>query len=250
MTSPADNKLIVALDVDNKMKALELVNALSHVAGMFKIGSQLFTAAGPEIVREIVASGRRIFLDLKFHDIPATVAAAGIEATRMGVSIFNIHASGGREMMLRTADAVSQCASREGLGRPSVIAVTLLTSSDAIELNQVGIAAAPADHTSRLAQLAADSGMDGVVASPQDIEMLRSVVSAPDFLIVSPGVRPLGNEQHDQKRTMTPAQAIAAGADYIVVGRPIVGAADPVAAAAGILREITQAANTATQSSD
>jgi len=244
MTSPEVNKLIVALDVDNKTKALELVNSLSHVAGMFKVGSQLFTAVGPEIVREIVASGGRIFLDLKFHDIPATVAAAGIEATRMGVSIFNIHASGGREMMLRTADAVSQCASREGLTRPSVIGVTLLTSSDAVELNQVGITAAPADHTSRLARLAADSGMDGVVASPPDIEMLRSAVAAPDFLIVAPGVRPAGSEHHDQKRTMTPAQAIAAGADYIVVGRPILTAADPVAAAAGILGEISNVAKT------
>jgi orotidine-5'-phosphate decarboxylase len=244
MTPSARDKLIVALDVDTRAKALELAEALSDLAGMFKIGSQLFTAVGPEIVREIIAGGGRVFLDLKFHDIPATVASAGIEATRMGVSIFNVHASGGSEMMLRTADAVNQCAAREGLSRPRVIAVTLLTSSDAIELSQVGIPAAPADQTKRLARLAADSGMDGVVASPQDIALVRSAVTGPDFLIVTPGVRPVDNQPHDQKRTMTPAQAIAAGADYIVVGRPILAAPDPVAAAADMLREITQAAKT------
>lgn len=250
MTSASPNKLIIALDVDTKSKALELANALRDIAGMFKIGSQLFTASGPDIVREIVAKGTGVFLDLKFHDIPATVAAAGIEAMRLGVSIFNIHASGGGEMMRRTADAVSECATREGLRRPSVIGVTLLTSSAVTELSQIGISVSPEHQAERLARLAADSGMDGVVASPQDITMIRDSVSKPNFLIVTPGVRPAGSNQHDQKRTMTPAEAIAAGADYIVVGRPILAASDPVEAAANILREISQEARTSAQSSE
>lgn len=250
MTPKPSNKLIIALDVDTKSKALELADALRDVAGMFKIGSQLFTASGPDIVREIVAKGARVFLDLKFHDIPATVAAAGIEATRMGVSIFNVHANGGGEMMLRTAEAVSECASRAGLSRPNVIAVTVLTSSAVAELNQIGITVSPEKQAERLARLAADSGMDGVVASPQDITMLRAAVAKPDFLIVTPGVRPVGGDQHDQKRIMTPAEAIAAGADYIVVGRPILAAPDPVAAAANILQEISQDPRTSAQSAE
>lgn len=250
MTTTPRNKLIVALDVDTRAQALELVDALRDAAGMFKIGSQLFTAVGPEIVREIITKGARIFLDLKFHDIPATVAAAGIEATRLGVSIFNIHASGGSEMMLRVAGAVTGCAAREGLVRPEVIAVTVLTSSDAVELNQIGIDGSPEDRTVRLAQLAAASGMDGVVASPQDIRTLRQTITKPDFIIVTPGVRPAGAEQYDQKRIMTPAQAIEAGADYIVVGRPILAAADPVAVAENIIREISVGAKGLAQSSE
>jgi orotidine-5'-phosphate decarboxylase len=240
----ARDKLIIALDVDTKAKALELANALRDVAGMFKIGSQLFTAAGPEIVRDVIKRGAKIFLDLKFHDIPATVSAAGVEATRLGVSIFNIHASGGGEMMQRTSDAVSECAGREGFPRPSVIAVTLLTSSDAIELNQVGIASTPDDQTVRLARLAGDNGMDGVVASPQDISRVRHAVTRSDFLIVTPGVRPAGVDTNDQKRIMSPGEAIRAGADYLVVGRPILTAADPVAAAENIIREISEAIET------
>lgn len=250
MTPTARDKLIVALDVDTKVVALELFDALHDVAGMFKIGSQLFTAVGPEIVRQIITRGARVFLDLKFHDIPATVAAAGVEATRLGVSIFNIHASGGGEMMQRTADAVSECALREGISRPNVIAVTLLTSSDAVELNQAGIASSPDEQTVRLARLAGDSGMDGVVASPQDIVMVRRAVTRSDFIIVTPGVRPGGAAKHDQKRIMSAAEAIAAGADYIVVGRPILAAPDPVAATANIIREISEGAEAAATASE
>jgi orotidine-5'-phosphate decarboxylase len=239
MTTTACDKLIVALDVDTKAKAMTLVDALQEVAGMFKIGSQLFTAAGPDIVREVIQRGAKIFLDLKFHDIPATVAAAGVEATRLGVSIFNIHASGGGEMLKRTAEAVSECAGREGLSRPKVIAVTLLTSSDALELDQVGIERSPADQAVLLARLAIDNGMDGVVASPQEISLVRSISGGSDFIIVTPGVRPAGSENHDQKRVMTPAEAIARGADYLVVGRPILSASDPVAVAENIVREIS-----------
>jgi orotidine-5'-phosphate decarboxylase len=238
-TATGRDKLIVALDVDTKRKALELVEALAGVPGMFKIGSQLFTAAGPDIVREVIKKGAKIFLDLKFHDIPATVAAAGVEATRLGVSIFNIHGSGGGEMMKRTAGAVSECAEREGLTRPKVIAVTVLTSSDSVELEQVGIDRSPADQAVLLARLARDNGMDGVVASPQEISLVRSVVDASDFIIVTPGVRPAGSSKHDQKRVMTPAEAIARGANYLVVGRPILSASDPVSAAENIVREIS-----------
>src|SRR5687767_14277845 len=237
----AKDKLIAALDVETADRALALFEELGNVVGMFKIGSQLFTAAGPDIVREIVAKGGRIFLDLKFHDIPNTVAAAGVEATRLGVSIFNVHAMGGREMMRRTADAVSECAARENLERPKVIAVTVLTSAAAHEMAQVGISSSAQEQTLRLAQLAAESGMDGVVASPKDLEIVRQGVTRPDFIIVTPGVRPRGEEEHDQKRVMTPAEAVKAGADYIVVGRPVLAAPDPIEAARNIIRQMSEA---------
>ncbi len=211
------NKLIVALDVDNARKARELVSALRGVAGMFKIGMQLFTAAGPALVREIISSGERVFLDLKYHDIPNTVALAGVEATRLGVSIFNIHASGGSEMMLRTAESVSECAAAEGLPRPLVIAVTILTSANEVAVAEVGFGAAPAELVPRLALLAQASGMDGVVASPLEVSIIRSF---------------------DQKRVTTPRDAIRAGADYVVVGRPILEAPDPAQAAQQILDEL------------
>jgi orotidine-5'-phosphate decarboxylase len=231
-------KLIVALDVDSPTKARELFNALRGVAGMFKIGMQLFTAAGPALVREIVNSGERVFLDLKYHDIPNTVAMAGVEATRLGVSIFNIHAAGGSEMMHRTAESVAECAAAEGLTRPRVIAVTILTSANADTLTEVGFASSPNELVPRLALLAEASGMDGVVASPQEVTTIRSVVQKNDFVIVTPGVRPAGAALLDQKRVTTPGEAILAGADYVVVGRPILEAADPVQAAQQILREL------------
>src|SRR6266850_1663810 len=165
----AKDKLIVALDVDSMSRALDLFAELRDIAGMFKIGSQLFTAAGPDIVRQIISRGGRIFLDLKFHDIPNTVAAAGVEATRLGVSIFNLHAAGGSEMMRRTAQVVAECADSERLTRPSIIAVTVLTSADSSTLDEVGYSSEPAELVRRLASLAAASGMDGVVASPREI---------------------------------------------------------------------------------
>jgi orotidine-5'-phosphate decarboxylase len=232
------NKLIVALDVDNVQKARELVNALRGVAGMFKIGMQLFTAAGPALVREIISSGERVFLDLKYHDIPNTVALAGVEATRLGVSIFNIHATGGREMMLRTAGSVSECAAAEGLSRPLVIAVTILTSANEAVVAEVGFSSAPAELVPRLALLAEASGMDGVVASPREVRIVRSVVKRPEFVVVTPGVRPTDAALFDQKRVTTPREAILAGADYIVVGRPILDAPDPAQAAQQILDEL------------
>ncbi len=238
MSLTVKDKLIVALDVDSPRQALALVNTLRDLVGMFKIGSQLFTAAGPEIVSEIVRTGNRVFLDLKFHDIPNTVASAAVAATRLGVSIFNVHASGGREMMRRTTDAVSEVATNEGLKRPSVIAVTVLTSSDATMLSEVGIGSGPETLVRRFSLLAEASGMDGVVASPHEVAVVRSTVMSSGFLIVTPGVRPAGAALDDQKRVMTPAQAIRAGADYIVVGRPITSAKDPVESAWQILEEM------------
>jgi orotidine-5'-phosphate decarboxylase len=232
------NKLIVALDVDTARKAREICSSLRGLVGMFKIGMQLFTAAGPDLVREVVASGEQVFLDLKYHDIPNTVAGAGIEATRLGVSLFNIHAAGGSEMMQRTAAAVSNCAQTEGLARPRVIAVTALTSANAKVLSEVGYIDTPAEMVTRLASLAEASGMDGVVASPQEVAKIRAVVTKPGFVVVTPGVRPAGATLFDQKRVTTPGEAILAGADYIVVGRPILDAPDPARAARQILDEI------------
>lgn len=240
-TVNAKDKLIVALDVDSAERALELVDLLRDSVGMFKVGMQLFTAVGPDVVRCIIAKGGRIFLDLKFHDIPNTVSLAAVEATRLGVSLFNIHAVGGIEMMKRTANAVAEAASREGLAKPNVLAVTLLTSLDTNSLAQVGINAESSSLVSTLARLAADCGLDGVVASAQEIEMIRKDVSRPDFLIVTPGIRSADNVSDDQRRTMTAADAIRAGADYLVVGRPILVDADPARAAERFVAEIAAA---------
>lgn len=238
MNTLAKGKLIVALDVDNAQRARELLSILRDQIEMFKIGSQLFTIAGPDIVREVVKSGARVFLDLKFHDIPNTVAAAGVAATQLGVSIFNVHAAGGREMMRRTADAVSQVAAREGIPRPSVIAVTILTSVDETVLSDIGMHSTCEDQVRTLAQLAEGSGMDGVVASPREISLIRASVKKTPFLIVTPGVRPAGAVPNDQKRVSTPAEAIKMGADYLVIGRPITAATDPASAARQIAQEM------------
>ena len=232
------NKLIVALDVDSAQKARDLVSSLRGLAGMFKIGMQLFTNAGPALVSEIISSGERVFLDLKYHDIPNTVALAGVEATRLGVSLFNIHAMGGSEMMRRTSEAVSECAEVEGIARPMVIAVTLLTSANETTIAEVGFVSAPAELVTQLAQLAEASGMDGVVASPREVSIVRSAVKKTDFVVVTPGVRPEGAALFDQKRVTTPSEAVLAGADYIVVGRPILDASDPAQAAQQILDEL------------
>ena len=237
----AKEKLIVALDVDSSKRALELVEILRDSVGMFKIGMQLFTAAGPAIVRQIIANGGRVFLDLKYHDIPNTVSLAGIEAARLGVSIFNIHASGGTEMMRRTAEAVTQAASREGWAKPKVIAVTLLTSLGAGALGQVGINTESDSFVGTLARAAADCGLDGVVASPREIKLVREAVPRPDFLIVTPGIRSVHVAADDQRRTLTAADAIRAGADYLVVGRPILGDEDPSGAAKRFVAEIAGA---------
>jgi orotidine-5'-phosphate decarboxylase len=237
----AKDKLIVALDVDSADQALDLFEKLREVVGMFKVGSQLFTATGPDLVRKIIARGGRVFLDLKFHDIPNTVTAAGIEATRLGVSIFNVHASGGSEMMTHTVRGVAETADREGLPKPKVIAVTLLTSLDQRNLEQIGINGDPCSVATRLARVAAECGLDGVVTSPQEIETIRQAVSDSDFLIVTPGIRSINHPADDQRRTMTAAEAIRAGADYLVVGRPSLRSETPADSARQFVKEIESA---------
>ncbi len=233
----AKEKLIIALDVDTPAKALDLVKELHSVAGMFKIGSTLFTSAGPQIVRDIIALDSKVFLDLKFHDIPHQVAGAARSAAELGVSLFTIHASGGSEMMQRAVESVNEVAEK-GANRAKVLAISVLTSIDATILSQIGVSSSPSESVLRLVRLAEESAVDGVVASPQEIQTIRGLVSNPEFLVVTPGIRPSTNEHGDQKRVATPAAAIAAGASYLVVGRPITGAPDPVAAAQEIVAEM------------
>jgi orotidine-5'-phosphate decarboxylase len=242
--SVIDNRLIVALDVATAAEALRLVNTLRGLVAMFKVGSQLFTTTGPELVRKIVDSGERVFLDLKFHDIPNTVANAGVAALDLGVSIFNVHALGGSEMMRRTVDATTEAAEKARLTRPSIIAVTALTSADATTLSEIGLVSDAEAVVRRMALLAEAAGLDGVVASAREVKTVRSAVSAKHFLIVTPGVRPAGAALGDQKRVTTPSEAINAGADYVVVGRPILEAPDPARAAQQVLDELrTTSAN-------
>jgi orotidine-5'-phosphate decarboxylase len=221
-TSAATQRLAVALDFASVAPALDLFERLQDAAGLFKVGSELFLQTGPDAVRRLVDRGAPVFLDLKFHDIPRTVAAAAREAARMGVAVFNMHAAGGAEMMRAALQA-----SREVRPETKVIAVTVLTSLPATE-----------DQVVRLAAAAQEAGLDGVVASPREMRALRARFG-PNFLLVSPAVRPAwAAASHDHQRSATPADAAAAGADYIVVGRPITGAADPVAAAARVVEEI------------
>jgi orotidine-5'-phosphate decarboxylase len=236
------NPLVVALDVADSDHALKLVEQLHGLVGMFKVGKQLFTAAGPQIVHRITEVGERVFLDLKFHDIPNTVASAGVEAARMGVTIFNVHALGGREMMERTSKAIHDVAGREKLMPPLVLGVTILTSHDQASLVEIGIDRPLEEEVVALAMLSESAGLDGVVASPREIGPIRTAVRRKDFVILVPGVRPAGADHHDQARVMTPAQAIEAGATFIVVGRPIIADNDPRAAAQRILEEIEQTA--------
>ncbi|MCS6805335.1 MAG: orotidine-5'-phosphate decarboxylase [Blastocatellia bacterium] len=232
------NRLVIALDVETRANACALVDQLRELVGWFKIGSQLFTAEGPELVRELVRRDVKVFLDLKFHDIPSTVAKAGIEATRLGVAMFNVHAMGGAEMMRAVADAVSEMAEREGLQRPVILAVTLLTSLGPNDVKQIFIAERIENVVTGLARLASESGLDGVVCSPQEAMLIRHHVNRPDFVILTPGIRPSWAAAQDQKRVLTPTEALQEGADYIVVGRPVTDHADPAAAARRILEEI------------
>lgn len=235
------DKLIVALDVNTPAQAMSLVKELSGVAGMFKVGSTLFTLAGPQIVKDIVSSGSKVFLDLKFHDIPHQVAGAARSATQLGVSLFTLHASGGTDMMRAAVNAVTETAEREGIARPAVLAVSVLTSIDASTLAQIGVNSSPEESVMRLVKLAERAGVDGVVASPQEAAKIRSTVANPEFLIVTPGIRPAAATAtaDDQHRVSTPAAALAAGASYLVVGRPITAAPDPVAAARQIAAEMS-----------
>ena len=235
------DKLIIALDIESPAKARDLVRELHTVAGMFKVGSQLFTSTGPQIVRDIIAFGSKVFLDLKFHDIPHQVAGAARSAAELGVSLFTIHASGGSEMMRRAVESVDEVAQRGGT-RSKILAISVLTSIDAAILSQIGVSSSPEESVLRLVRLAESSGVDGIVASPKEIATIRKAISSHDFLIVTPGIRPATSDTGDQKRVATPGAAIAAGASYLVVGRPITGAPDPLAAAHEIIADMDRGA--------
>ena len=236
----ARQRLIFALDVDNLADARGWVDRLQGQVGVFKIGKQLFTRCGPEVVRLVQERGGEVFLDLKYHDIPNTVAMAGLEALRLGVRMFNVHALGGFEMMAKLVAAVDEVCPRGNPDRPILLAVTILTSSTEETLRRVGIDRPVSVMVPKLARLAKDAGMDGVVASPQEVGLIRDVCGD-DFLVVTPGVRPAFASQDDQQRITTPADALRSGADYLVIGRPISAAADPALAADMILQEMQDA---------
>lgn len=239
MERPA-SALIVALDVPSAEGALALVKRLRDIpVSLFKVGSELFTAAGPQCVREILDQGGQVFLDLKFHDIPNTVARATAAAARLGVSLLTVHATGGVDMMRAAKQAVHEVSPQT-----RVVAVTLLTSLAQEDLARGGVVVKLQDLVMRLAEMAAEAGLDGVVTSPNEVGLLRRYFSRP-FLLVTPGIRPFwAVEAGGQKRVATPAAALAAGADYIVVGRPIIAAPDPARAAASILDELRAASPT------
>jgi orotidine-5'-phosphate decarboxylase len=236
----AKERLVVALDLDSDREALGLVDELLGTVGMFKVGHQLFTAYGPDIVRRIRDKGGRVFLDLKYHDIPNTVAKASREAVKLGVSIFNVHSLGGLDMMKAAVSAATEEADRQNSSKPLVLAVTILTSMDDTMLRrELKINRSLRREVTHLAELAQRAGMSGVVASPQEITMLRKAIRGP-FVVLTPGVRPAWTGNDDQKRVMSPGDAVAAGADYLVVGRPVLKAPDRKEAVQRIIQEIEQ----------
>lgn len=224
-------RLIVALDVSTAAAARKIVAAVGDSASTYKVGMQLYTAEGPQVVRDLVASGRRVFLDLKYHDIPNTVGAAVAEAAKLGISMLTVHGSGSGKMLKAAVEAAKV--------RPElmVLAVTVLTSLDAADLEKIGIRGAVGDTVVRLATIALANGCQGIVASAREASALRAELGQ-QFAIVTPGVRPAGSSVGDQARVVTPAEAVAAGASYIVVGRPITEAADPASEARAILAQI------------
>jgi orotidine-5'-phosphate decarboxylase len=235
-------RLLVALDVETGTRALELASALHGLAGGFKVGTRLFTLEGPGLVRELVSRGERVFLDLKFHDIPNTVAQAVESAVQTGAWMINVHASGGVPMMQSAVKAGRETAQRLGQPAPLLIAVTVLTSMNDEVLRDIGVQRPMLDQVVALAKMTRDAGMDGVVASPQETAQIRRACGD-GFLIVTPGIRGAAAQARadDQTRTMGPADAVRAGASYIVVGRPIIAAADPRAAAEAIVEELRHA---------
>ena len=241
MLKPKD-RLFIALDVDDLKSADLLMNRLQGLVSQYKLGAQLLTTAGPEAVMHIRRRGLGVFYDAKFHDIPNTVAAAVSAACRIGATIVNVHAGGGKEMMVAAAKAADAVAKKFRQPKALVLGVTVLTSlNQRILENELGIRRKIQTHAVSLAQLAKESGLDGVIASPREISAIRKACGQ-KFIILTPGIRPVGSEKGDQKRTMTPGQAIAAGADYIVVGRPVTQALDPAAVARSICQEIAGAA--------
>jgi len=233
------NKVIIALDVENKEKALALVRELRD-ARIFKVGLELFTAEGPALVKAIRGLGKSVFLDLKLHDIPNTVAEAVRIGVKLGAAMMTIHASGGEEMMRKAAEAAIAESEKLRAAKPILLGVTVLTSLKSGDLQAIGMAPDTSSQVLRLAGLAKQSGMDGVVCSAQEIEIVRRELGT-CFVIVTPGIRPAWAAAHDQKRIMTPSQAIKKGSDYLVVGRPVTQAASPQEAFLKILEEIEKA---------
>ena len=233
------DKLLVALDVESRAEALALADTLRGRVGGFKIGSRLFTTEGPDMVRALTERGDRVFLDLKWHDIPNTVATAVAAASSLGVWMVNVHASGGTVMMRAAREAAQEAAAKHGARAPLVIAVTVLTSLNQASLRETGIVIDLMDQVLRLAELTKEAGLDGVVASPRETAAIRSRCGR-DFAIVTPGIRggAAAETKNDQERTMSPAEALAAGASYLVVGRPIIAAPDPKAAARAIAESL------------
>lgn len=236
--SMTKDKIIVALDVETAAEARVIIGEIGGEVGAFKIGLQLFTSAGASFVREVVEKNIRLFLDVKFHDIPNTVAKASIEVARLGVWMFNIHAIGGAEMMRRTVETVREICAKENLPQPKIIGVTVLTSSNRETLREVGIDKEIDSQVVNLARLTAKCGLDGVVASPLEVEAIRRNIENKDFLIVTPGIRPTFATNDDQKRVMTPKEAVSQGADFLVIGRPVTQADDKLSAVRKILEEI------------
>lgn len=227
------DKIIIALDVNTIKEEERLLNILSPHIKIFKVGMGLFYSCGPKAIDVIKKYDREVFLDLKFHDIPNTVCSSSRAAVRLGVFMFNVHAQGGSEMMKAAVEAAEEESQRLGIDRPRILGVTVLTSMDKDILQEVGVNKSPKEQVLHLARLARESGLDGVVASPQEIAAVRKEIGE-DFLIVTPGIRPEGVDAQDQKRTATPKEAFAKGADYIVIGRPITKAKDPAKALEGI----------------
>ena len=237
----AIDKLILALDVSDSYSALEIVDKFSNYINIYKVGLELFTTAGPGIVEEIQKRGKKVFLDLKFHDIPNTVTKAALSATRLGVYMFNVHASGGFEMMRKCRDSVVEMCLKENLERPKILGVTVLTSlSKEILTDELGIQYGLRTHVRHLSSLALKAGLDGVVASAREVELIRNHCGK-GFIIVTPGIRPSWTPPDDQKRTMTPKEAIREGSDYLVIGRAILQQPDPIKAVELISLEILAA---------
>jgi orotidine-5'-phosphate decarboxylase len=227
-------KILLVLDVSSREEAMRLVRPLYEHVGMFKVGMQLFTAEGPSLVREIVDLGGKVFLDLKFHDIPNTVSHGVLEAAKLGVSLMTIHAAGGRAMMETVAKELQD---KYGNRKPMVVAVTVLTSMNDAGLAEVGIARPMAQQVVAMAKLAEECGIAGVVCSPQEIQLVRRA-AGPDFKIVTPGIRMPGQSANDQQRLATPREALTAGADYIVVGRAVTAAPDPRSALDALMQSV------------
>lgn len=238
---PVREKIILALDFSDPDYALNIVDTFSEHINTFKVGLELFLSAGPDIVKKINDRGKRVFLDLKFHDIPNTVTKAALQATRLGVYMFNIHVSGGFEMMKRCVDAVVDLSLKENLNRPKIVGVTVLTSlTNEIIKNELCIHHSLRTHVKHLAKLAKDAGLDGIVASAQEVRIIKEHYGK-GFIVITPGIRASWNPPDDQKRTMTPREAIREGADYIVLGRAVLGHPEPVRAIELITAEILTA---------